>query len=364
MRAPVPAYETFTERYARRFGWLGLATGLVFAVLGLTAFAFPGFWFTDNMSFFVRQLIAGSASALIGSWICFFLSGGFNPKRSMYCVILFLSLAGLCAFTIHRTLTLPVQTGTPAAIDNGMTVTTINLERQFFGDGSLVGYLKSVDADVIVFQEAAWWSQDRRWRTAGLEPGTGEDYVYPPHRAVGELNNLVVYSRFPISRQESIIVEGSPQSSWHPEREIMSLTLSVNGEPVDVIATHPASPRSPSRWNDREDYFRKLSTHLADLSASTSAGQIVIGDWNMSPWSGNFQSFLNAHRLTTRFPNDIPQTTRFFFAYELHWILGAIVDHIAVSEPFSLDTVRLGPDVGSDHLPLSGRITWTGQSQN
>ena len=75
---------------------------------------------------------------------------------------------------------------------------------------------------------------------------------------------------------------------------------------------------------------------------------IVAGDFNVTPWSQHFhtalaRSGLNdcaaGHGLAPSWPSQFPP-------------LGIRIDHCWASQHWRSTDVRLGPSLGSDHLPL------------
>ena len=127
------------------------------------------------------------------------------------------------------------------------------------------------------------------------------------------------------------------------------------------MQSDPATGQTPSAdaliygLDDRPDPFKALlaaAQHVLASIVGIVTPTLVIGDWNMSPWSGRFAGFLEEHGLHAAFPGGIPGTTRFFHDYRLRRFLGAVVDNVAASNDVFIETVALGPDTGSDHVAL------------
>ncbi len=66
------------------------------------------------------------------------------------------------------------------------------------------------------------------------------------------------------------------------KREVLTAALDVDGSPFNLVAVHPDSPRTPCRWQSRQDYYAALAGVIAGLPASEPA--VIIGDWNTSPF--------------------------------------------------------------------------------
>ncbi|MES0811551.1 endonuclease/exonuclease/phosphatase family protein [Roseibium sp. SCPC15] len=336
--------------------WCGCLGALLAGVLGLSAFVAPDFWFADNMSFFLRQFLAGGLAGCIagasGLWIRHRLPLFYKATFGL-AVISLLALAGL---TGARTLanTVPVVVSPDGA--RPIKIVSINIEHLFLGDKVLQKFLLREKPDIVVVQEVLWWLQERRWNRLEKDEDSLIQNGFPEHRIVGKLGGLVVFSRFPVLEDTSITISGEFPDGAHvyydPDRELLSLTLDTGKKPLRLLSIHPDSPRSKARWLNKRRYMEEVDSALQDLRNENPGQILVIGDWNSAPWSWRFQQTLSENNLKTAYPGGWPQTTRFFFDYRLHWILGAPVDQFAVSDDVQVTSVSLGPDFGSDHLPL------------
>jgi endonuclease/exonuclease/phosphatase (EEP) superfamily protein YafD len=332
-------------------GWAGMAGGVVVTGLGLSAFAAPDYWFSDNMSFFLRQFLGagalGLAAALAGLAVSHRWSGGYRTLAVLFAVS-YLLLAGL---TVGRTL-VAAAPGAEADGRSTLRIVSINLEQLYLRDETLTRYLWEIDADILVFQEVGWWWQKKRLAGSDLAEAENRKSPLPDHHYNGELGDIVIFSRYPIRNAKTIVLEGTPVDGEVVSNEILSLDLMVDDTPLKLIAVHPASPRNKPYWEDRQRYLSDLAS-LTEKAVGGSSGPVVlIGDWNLSPWSAHFVSFLDRFSLGTALDSFIPKTTRFFFDYRLRWLIGAVVDHVAVTADLGISEVKLGPDIGSDHVPL------------
>jgi len=347
--------RSFLSRWTSLVGWMGIAGGIAVCLLSISAFIAPGYWFTDNMSFFLRQFF--------GAGLCGFLAGASGltvahrqprlyGKAVLVLAVLLITVFGLMAARVDAITSSTANS--PTTTSSSIRVVSINLERLFLVDETLSAFLQQTKPDVLVLEETGWGWQRHRWqRRIGATPIAGHGAL-PEHLFAGRLGDLVVFSRFPISASETIDVIGNAETHDEADREILSLTLDVDGAALKLLALHPASPRTRPRWMDRQAYLATLNSQIQKSNSTEDRAEptLVIGDWNLSPWSGHFLKMLTDNNLRTAFPGGIPQTTRFFFDYRLHWLLGAVVDHFAVTPDIEIQKVELGPDIGSDHLPL------------
>jgi endonuclease/exonuclease/phosphatase (EEP) superfamily protein YafD len=75
---------------------------------------------------------------------------------------------------------------------------------------------------------------------------------------------------------------------------------------------------------------------------------LVLGDLNVTPWSPHFRALLREGRLADSARG---------FGWQASWPayslpLRIAIDHCLVSAEFTVLRRRLGPHVGSDHLPV------------
>lgn len=105
------------------------------------------------------------------------------------------------------------------------------------------------------------------------------------------------------------------------EAEVPSInaTLLLNGIPVTLLGTHPLPPGSAEYARLRNDQLRAIATKVQASKGLT----IVLGDLNATPW---WPAYLPIGRIP--------------------------LDHCLVSPSIYVINKQLGPNVGSDHLPV------------
>jgi endonuclease/exonuclease/phosphatase (EEP) superfamily protein YafD len=124
----------------------------------------------------------------------------------------------------------------------------------------------------------------------------------------------------------------------------MRLDYEIGGTPIAVFGTHlfiPVTPEGAARRN------RQLLEFARELR-SISGPVIVVGDFNVSPYSPRSRDFVTTSALQDcsvgrpqepTWPTDFP-------------LLGIQIDRCFVSAGVGLAHYRLGPTIGSDHYPL------------
>lgn len=128
---------------------------------------------------------------------------------------------------------------------------------------------------------------------------------------------------------------------WHA----LEVILPWEGKTMRVLVVHPLPPVSDYSTKRRNRHIKVLGDYIAASSMPT----VVLGDFNMTPWSPYFRAFTKAAGLSrvepawgrgATWPSMLPA----FFRIP--------IDHILVSEHIAAGDLEVGPDLGSDHFPV------------
>jgi endonuclease/exonuclease/phosphatase (EEP) superfamily protein YafD len=149
---------------------------------------------------------------------------------------------------------------------------------------------------------------------------------------------LGLYSRRPLSA-ESVT---SPAGAEYP---LLEATVAGRSRPVRVVVLHPRVPATPGDAARHETLLRAAA---AAIRASPGSG-IVLGDLNTTPWSARFRELVDEARLDdTRSGHGLQASWPAF----LPAVLRIPIDHVLVTPDLAAAERRVGPAVGSDHLPV------------
>jgi endonuclease/exonuclease/phosphatase family metal-dependent hydrolase len=154
-----------------------------------------------------------------------------------------------------------------------------------------------------------------------------------------------VFSRHPITRHEV--------RPFGPERGFIVCRLDAAGPEFTFAAVHTYS-RS---WRGFEGHRQRTETLVTGLPeiAQANTPLVIMGDFNASPWSPAFQELL--HRTTlldARLGFGLLPTQHGDGAVS-RWLWRPI-DHCLHSPDVLVRSLRTGPDLGSDHLPLVAEL--------
>jgi endonuclease/exonuclease/phosphatase (EEP) superfamily protein YafD len=222
---------------------------------------------------------------------------------------------------------LPATGDAPAG--DRLAIVSLNLEvgnpRHDLG----LAFLKECDADVVVLVEV-----DEAWAEAVAS--LTDRY---PHRVVRPRSDsfgIAVLSRLPL---EAVRVE--PLADGPP---VVIAVLPRGERGCLLVAAHPPAPLSAS-WSALRD--AQLAA-IGDLAAVEPRPVIVAGDLNVTPWSHGFRQVTGPRGL-----RDSARGRGVQGSWNAHlWVPRIPIDHVLVSEGVAVVSRRLGPAIGSDHLPV------------
>lgn len=150
-----------------------------------------------------------------------------------------------------------------------------------------------------------------------------------------------------------------PLQSFQPEEfnrygPKLGATLQVKGQPIQFVGTHPMVPVRRALFQRRNRDLDKLATDLQKLSEPT----IVIGDFNLSPWSPYYRRFIQTTRLHNAklgfgiFPSYPRPSTLVKLPQWLIPLVNIPIDHCLVSHHFSVAGIRTLDHGNADHAAI------------
>lgn len=221
----------------------------------------------------------------------------------------------------------PAPTGEPQAATFSVASANVNLHSR--NTQALATWLAQEKPDVVVLLEVS------PAYAAGLR--TLREYPFQRIVAQDSPFGIAVLSRHPLQQVE--VIEDA-QGIAHIEAQ-----LQWRGLPVGIIALHPMPPLSPRYHRVRN---AKL-TALAKQAASSAIPTVLAGDLNATPWSSAFSGLA---QLGLRRASGLAAT----WPAVLQGVLGLPIDQILVSQHWAVVARQVGPQLGSDHLPVLVRL--------
>ena len=218
-----------------------------------------------------------------------------------------------------------------AAGARGVRVMTANVLIRNTDAAAVLRHVREADPDVICFQEVG-----PRW-LADLSP-LHEAY---PHRAVTDRDDpfgAAVFSKHP-GAFEVVNIETLPQ---------IRATLDTPAGPLTVWNVHVSPPAGARRAGDRD----RAMAELARRVAAEPGPVVVAGDLNCTAWSPHFAALLAVGGLS-----DPRRGGRDPASWRAENPLFALpIDHVLPGGGARVTAMTRGPDVGSDHRPLTAAV--------
>ncbi|MDA1202501.1 MAG: endonuclease/exonuclease/phosphatase family protein [Planctomycetota bacterium] len=228
---------------------------------------------------------------------------------------------------------LPAAVIQAAASSEPLEIVSLNVLAGNPDKAPTLAYLRHRGADLVVLLEV-----DEAW-AAALE----ELAPLYPHRLV-ELRDdkfgVAILSQFPLEDpQVETLAEGPP---------VMIVGVPRGQEGCLVVAAHPPAPVS-AEWSSRRD--AQLAA-IGERAATESRPVIVAGDLNATPWSHGFRQLVGPRGLRDSALGRGLQPTW----NARHWLPRIPIDHVVISDGVEVLSRGIGPDVGSDHLPVEATL--------
>lgn len=183
---------------------------------------------------------------------------------------------------------------------------------------------RDYDADLVAVYEApdALTTED----VGGLFPGLPVN-VLPSQRANG----------WPLIRRSLVAARGAGVGGVAMFEGSHGVLIHGVLGPVQFVTTHPPSPGDPGLMRDRDQQLAAAGAYV-----DASRPFIIAGDFNSTPWGRAYNAVPGMRAGDPRFEGTFPA---------LLGPLGLPIDHIRFGGLILTD-YRVGPDIGSDHLPL------------
>jgi endonuclease/exonuclease/phosphatase (EEP) superfamily protein YafD len=311
-----PAIAARVVRWMGARAWFGVVPLTIATILG---FAGRLVWWLELASHFRLQLFWGSS-------IVFAMFVLARRRVGMICAALL--CATNAAVIVPLYLAAPVSVG---AVDRPILRLLIaNVHTGNRDHGRLLELVGTENPDLLLLEEI-----DAVW-LAALEPLTA-DYPYRIVRPRADNFGIAMWSRVPIEARVR----------WFGSAGVPSIQAQLQhaGSAVRVLLTHPLPPMSARNARLRDSQARAVARAVRQLGGRV----ILAGDFNMTCWSPAFADLLEESGLSDSTRGFGPQTT---WPTTLPLPCRIPIDHCLHTPDFEVVDRRVGPDIGSDHLPL------------
>jgi endonuclease/exonuclease/phosphatase (EEP) superfamily protein YafD len=272
-------------------------------------------WVADLFAHFRLQLAVGLLVCVAAAWVL---------RQSGVAL-----LAASCSL-VNLVVVSPQLVYQPSAEARGeRTVRLVHANVNYFNRDfeSALRFFSDADPDVLLIVEA-----NELWMSA-LAP-LRERLVYTKWVQDGKFQ-IAMMSRFPMTAAGKYFSPRNPSIVAH---------VDAPGGELCVIGTHPRSPASSRRARRRDQQLASIGAFVRQQATRT----VVVGDLNTTPWGHAFRALVLDSGL-----RDSSRGFGFQWSWPASfWPLGIPIDHALVSDGVNVLDRRMGPSIGSDHLPL------------
>lgn len=213
-----------------------------------------------------------------------------------------------------------------------LKIALVNINHANSAYARFASWAKAQPLDVLVVQEV-----NQAWADAlnSLNQQYPFSIVLPRERGSG----IALYSRMPMESSSLELGEGD-------DRPGIQASLTIRNKIINIVSFHPRAPIRKGHFALRNRMLAAAAGHLQNMDSP----KICIGDFNTSPWSYYYRSFLRQTQLKDgRNARGLLPTWPTFLIFR--WLMVPI-DHCVISNDIRVVKMKTGEDIGSDHLPL------------
>ena len=294
------------------------AAGVLLCAATIAGFLARYWWCFELASHFRLHLALGLAGAAAT------LATGHRGRMALLCAV----CAAANGMLVLRVF-LPAEP-VEAHAKTTLRLVSLNVHTENEQRGLVLRFLQNANTDVILVMEvnAAWMQALQPLRT-----NYSEIVAEPREDNFG----IALFSRLPLTNSEVIELSEAGVPS-------IAATIFVDKRTVFLLGTHPLPPGSAENARLRNEQLHEI----AALVHTQSVPAIVLGDLNCTPWSPHFVDLISNSGLKNASPR------RGLYGSWPAWLPWARLplDHGLVSPTIRVIDKRVGPFVGSDHLPL------------
>lgn len=332
------------------YRYILLLSGLGIAFVTLGGYFGNSHFFFDLLSHFKIHLFLLSALLMLPV---------FMSKNKIITLLVFASLLANAYEVI------PIYiTGNHALADDGNQVIKIlSANVKFNNDDTedLLKLIKNEDPDVIYLQEL-----NQKWISA-IHP-LNKFYPFNFIEDPGNEFGIAILSKTKLANKEIF------NASEFKTPGLKATTI-FDGQTIELITIHPNPPISEELFESRNLIFEKVS----EVINQSEYPVVVGGDFNTTMWSPAYKKLLRTSDLkNTRIGNRVGGTWPMGKANYQNFIniksgekkgtdliprwvvedhpIKLPIDHILVSKEIIVKNMTVGPNIGSDHLPIITEI--------
>ncbi len=302
----------------------------MFVLLIATAISLLGrfWWFADLFNHFAVYYVAGSVCVLVPALIL----------RRWGIVLVMLAIFAFHGYTVWPSFN-PANKIIKSK-GNYLTLAQVNILHKNRDKDKALAFIRSCDADIMIIQELdPWWnellmSSDIPFNVVVAHP---IDHSF----GIALLANKSLDQSDQIAVNEAHVLLEKDGFG----RPTIEATIDLAGQPIKLLSIHPPPPLNAVYTRQRNTIIQQAK----DWANKQTNPHIIVGDLNTTPWSPAFSILLEDGKLKNSLDGQGNQGS-WPTGLPLPWKLP--IDHCLFSKELACTFRTIGPETGSDHLPV------------
>lgn len=200
---------------------------------------------------------------------------------------------------------------------------------------TILELIRDKDPDFVVVMEVDnWWAEQLS--------GVRQDYPYHEERPNEVAYGMALYSKFPLREVKVNRLNNEKVPSFEATIRL------PNGRDIVLHTVHPVPPKSFRKFPDNQGQKEVAMKKVGEYVAASSLPNIVAGDLNDVVWG-----YTDLLTETKDLLFDVRVGRGFYNSFDVNsfWMRWPL-DHVLVTDDFSLHKLERLPDIGSDHFPV------------
>jgi len=290
-------------------------------------------WFLGVLSNFRIQMAEASLllfTLMLGLYFAFLKSSKRRPRALILSgILIVICLAPIFPYYI------PCQT--PPSTTDSIKILHYNVHNTNQNVTALLHFVEREKPDLISLQEyTAWWQHQ-----IALSKLIQEHY---PYHFISPWGEDGIYSKRPLINPQLEWISGSLSGA-----DVSIVTqIKIANRPVTFLFSHTPIPLFPEPYPRQVEHFHFWAKQWEHFPGDF----VLIGDMNTTPWTMEFQQFIQkTHLRDSQLGFGLQPSFPSFNAF-----IRIPIDHCFVSKNIVVKDRHIAPDLGSDHLPVVFRL--------
>lgn len=208
----------------------------------------------------------------------------------------------------------------------------------------LVELIQARNPDILLAMETnSWWDEQLS--------STEQRYPYKKEVVNDMSYGMILYSRLPLRNVEVHYLQNENVPSFSAVATLSS------GQDFVLHTVHPVPPTRFERLPDNEGEREVAMLKVGEAVAKTDLPAVVAGDFNDVAWAATDRLSGSEDLL-----HDVRAGRGLYNTFDANnFLMRWPLDHVLVTEGWSVAELERLPNIGSDHFPLYVELAWLGK---